>query len=172
MAVATVDVRDGDPTVQASGQYRGTVDVTLDDGRVLTLNIRAANLDEWNDKVAAAGATIQEQVELRDADEAVTPDEDIAAHKQASIAQTCIAYIRQAWEQEQAYDAWNLYARINTYVTNHSDWNTAQTHLIAEGLTQEEYDQAKAAYQYLSGGGRPATMAEAITIQNNWQAQH
>ena len=172
MAVVSADVRGGDPTVQASGQYRGAVDVTLDDGRVFTLYIRAADLDEWNDKVAAAGAEAQAQAERRDANEAVTPDADIVAYKQASIAQTCIAYIRQAWEQEQAYDAWNLYSRINTYVVNHGGWANAQTVLLAQGLTQEEYDQAQSAYNYLSGGGRPATMAAAITIQDNWQAQH
>ena len=96
----------------------------------------------------------------------------MAANKEASIAQTCIAYIHQAWNEETAYDAHALYSRINTYVTNHSDWNTAHTHLLAEGLTQEEYDQAKAAYQYLSGSGRPATLADAQTIQQNWEDQH
>ena len=170
MPVVNSDVRPGDPTVQASGQHRGTVDVTFDDGRVITMNLRAPDLDGWNDAVTAAPINAQTQMEERDANEAVTPDEDVAANKEASQAQTCVAYIRQALAQELAWDGWGLLSRINTYVTTHSDWNTAHTHLLAEGLTQEEYDLAKNAYNYLSGAGRPATMSDALTIQENWEA--
>ena len=172
MPIVSIDVRDGDPTVQASQQHRGTVAATFDDGRVIERNLRAPDLDAWNDLIASMNAVIQSQMEERDAEEAVTPDEDVASNKEASIAQTCIAYMRQAWQAETAYDAYALYARINTYVTNHSDWNTVHTHLLAEGLTQEEFDQAKTAYQYLSGSGRPATLSDAQTIQAAWEAQH
>ena len=171
MPVSTVDVRAGDPTVQASGQHRGTVDCTFDDGRIITLHLRAPDLDGWNDAVAAAGATAQAQMEERDANDAVG-DTDVAANKEASIAQTCIAYIRQAWSYEQAYEAWLLYDRINTYVTNNGGWVAAKPALIAEGLTDEEYQQAQDAYTYLSGAGRPATMSDARTIQSNWESQH
>jgi len=134
-------------------------------------NIRAADLDAWNDKVAAQSAEMQAAMEAQDAQNAVDPDAPVAANKDASIAQTCVAYIREAAETEQAYDAWLLYDRINTYVVGHSDWNTAKPHLLAEGLTDEEYEQAKNAYNYLSGAGRPAIMAEARTIQAAWESQ-
>jgi len=172
MPVQSADVRDGDPTIQSSGQYRGTVDVTMDDGRVFTISIRAADQDDWNDKVAAASARAQELAEQQDAEAAVSPDEDVAANGEATIAQTCIAYIRQAWNYESAIDAWYLYARINTFVTNNGGWATAKPFLLAAGLTEEEYDQAQAAYQYLSGAGRPDTLANAQTIQQAWEAQH
>ena len=172
MPVQSVDVRDGDPTIQASGQYRGTVTVTFDDGRIIERNLRAPDSDAWSDAVANAGLEAQSQMESRDAEDAVAPEADVAANKEAAIAQTCVAYIRQAWQEETAYAAHALYARINTYVTTHSDWNTAHTHLLAEGLEQEEYDQAKAAYQYLSGSGRPATLSDAQTIQTAWEDQH
>jgi hypothetical protein len=162
----------GEFTVQQSGQHRGMVTATFDSGRIVQRNIRAADLAGWNARLASLSAEIQSQVEARDAEAAVAPTEDIAANDEASIAQTCIAYIRRAWTEPQAYDAGLLYSRINTYVTNHSDWNTAQTHLIAAGLTQEEYDQAKAAYQYLSGSTRPAALSAAQIIQNNWESQH
>lgn len=171
MPVLSVDVRAGDPTVQASGQHRGTVDVTFDDGRVITLNLRAPDLDSWNDAVANAGAQAQAQMERRDAEEAVG-DQDIAANKEASIAQSAIAYIRSAWNEPQAYDAYLLFDRINTFITNNGGWATVKPILLANGLTEEEYDQCAAAYQYLSGAGRPAIMAEARTIQSNWEAQH
>jgi hypothetical protein len=170
--ITPVEVRAGDPTVQASGQHRGTVTGTQStDARIVERSIRAADLSGWDAKVAAMPAEMQVQMEAQDAAQAVTPDEDVAANNEASVAQTCVAYIREAAATEQAYDAWLLYDRINTYVTNHSDWNSAHDHLIAEGLTQEEYDQAKNAYNYLSGAGRPAIMAEAKTIQAAWESQ-
>ena len=172
MPVSSVDVRDGDPTVQASGQHRGTITATFSDGRILERNLRAADADGWADAVANAGLEAQSQMENRDAEAAVTPDADVVANLEANIAQTCVAYIRAAWELETAYDAFALYSRINTYITTHSDWNTAHTHLLAEGLTQEEFDQAKAAYQYLSGSGRPAILSDAQTIQAAWEDQH
>jgi hypothetical protein len=162
----------GEPTVQASGQHRGTITVTFDDGRIVNRNMRAPDRAGWDARIAAIGDEIQAKVEASDARRAVSPTEDIAANDEASIAQTCIAYIRRAWTEPQAYDAGLLYSRINTYVTNHSDWATAHTHLIAAGLSQEEYDQAKAAYQYLSGSTRPAALSAAQIIQNNWEAQH
>jgi len=169
--ITSTEVRAGDPTVQASGQHRGTIKSTFDDARIMERNLRAADLAGWDAKVAAAPAEMQAQMKARDAEAAVSPDEDVAESDEASIAQTCIAYIRQAGIQEQAYDAYLLYVRINTYVQNHSDWNTAHTHLIAAGLTQEEYDTAKAHYTYLSTGGRPADMAAAQVVQDNWEAQ-
>lgn len=172
MPVSSVDVRDGDPTIQASGQYRGSVDVTMDDGRVFTLNIRAPDQDSWNDQVAAAGATIQARVEVQDAEAAVTPDADVAANKEASIAQTCIAYIRRAWEEQRAKDASDLYTRINNFVTANGGWAVAKPALLAAGLPEAEYDRAEAAYQYFAGGGRQAILADAETIQQTWESQH
>jgi hypothetical protein len=172
MPITSIDVRDGDPTVQASGQHRGTVAATFDDGRLTEKNIRASDIDDWNDKVAAASGEMQAQMESSDAHAAVDPDSDVTANKEASQAQTCVAYIRDAWNMESANDGWMLYSRINNYVTGHSNWITAKPHLIAEGLTDEEYEQAATAYAYLSGAGRPATMADAQTIQDAWTGQH
>lgn len=171
MPIVSIDVRDGDPTVQASGQHRGTVTGTFDDGRIMERNIRAADLDGWNDKVAAMSGEMQAQMEAADAEAAVSPSEPVAASEEASIAQTCVAYIREAAATEQAYDAYLLYDRINTYVTNHSNWPTVKPILLAEGLTEEEYGQAGSAFNYLSSAGRPAIMSDAKTIQSNWEAQ-
>lgn len=61
MPITSIDVRDGDPTVQASGQHRGTVAATFDDGRIVERHIRAADADEWNDLVASMSAAMQAQ---------------------------------------------------------------------------------------------------------------
>lgn len=169
MPVQSVDVRAGDPTQQASGQWRGTVDVTLTDGRVYMRNLRAETLDEWNDLVANAGAETLAEVSMQDAAEAVE-DVDIVASKEATVAQTCRAYIEQAMATEQAYDAWLLLARINTYVTNNGGWAVAKPALLAVGLEEDVFDSAQSAYNYLSGGGRPNAMSTARTIQENWES--
>ena len=172
MPIVSSVLNPGDPTIQASGQYRGTIVFTFADGRTVQRNLRAPDEDAWSALLLAIDDEVEAKMQERDAEDAVSPDEDVAANLEASIAQTCIAYIRQAWNEELAFVAWALYDRINTYVTTHSDWNTAHTHLLAAGLTQDEYDQSKAAYQYLSGSGRPAIMASAVTIQNAWVGQH
>ena len=171
MPILSIDVRDGDPTVQASGQHRGTVTGTFDDGRIMERSIRAADLDAWNDKVAAMTLEMQAQMENRDAEDAVDPEAPVNANKEASQAQTCVAYIRQALNTEQAYDAYLLLDRINTYVVANTGWPTVRPLLIAEGLDPDDYDQAGDAFNYLSGAGRPATMSEAKTIQAQWEAQ-
>lgn len=172
MGVESSDVRAGDPTIQASGQYRGTVDVTMDDGRVYALNIRASDQDDWNDQVAAAESVVQARFEELDAEAAVTPDADITANGEASIAQTCIAYIRRAWDEQRAKDASDLYTRINNFVTSNGGWAAAKPALLAAGLPEEEYDRAESAYQYFAGAGRQAILADAETIQVAWESRH
>ena len=173
MPIVSIDVRDGDPTVQASGQHRGTVRVTFDDGRIVERNLRAPDFATWSARLAAAPAEIQADIEQSDAAIVVSPDAPIIPNGEASIEQTAIAYLRNSWSSKRAYDAYLLFERFNTYVTNSGyTWDNVQDHLIAAGLTQDEWDKMKAAYQYLSGGSRPAEMAAAETIQANWEAQH
>ena len=171
MPITSIDVRDGDPTVQASGQHRGTVAATFSDGRIVERSVRAKDADEWNDKIAAISDLIQAQQEASDAQSAVDPETPVTAHKEASQAQTCIAYIREALATEQAYDAFLLLDRINTYVVANAGWPTVKPILLAAGLDEEEYDKAGNAFNYLSSAGRPAIMSDAKTIQANWEAQ-
>jgi len=173
MAVQTADVREGDPTVQENtGQHRGTVDVTFTDGRVLSINIRAADQDEWNDKVAAVQAEAQARMTQSDAEAAVNPDAEVQADKEATLADVAVAYLRRAWNQEQAYDAYLLFSRFNNYRLNQG-WtlDQVQTNLQAAGLTVDEWDEMRTAYTYLNGAGRPAIMADNRTIQSNWEAR-
>jgi hypothetical protein len=172
MPIVSIDVRDGDPTVQASGQHRGTIKATFDDGRITEKSLRAADIDGWNDAVASAWGDMEADMVRSDAYAAVDPAADVEANGEATKPQTCIAYIKQAWASESANDAWLLYARINNYVTGHSDWATVKPLLLAEGLPEEEYDQAAVAYAYLSGAGRPAILSDAQGIQDAWESQH
>lgn len=172
MPIISIDVRDGDPTIQASGEHRGSVAATFSDGRIVERNLRAADANAWNDLIAGISAKIEADQQKRDAEDAVDSESEVSANKEASIAQTALAYLRAAWQQEQAHDAYLLFARFANYVSNNGyTWNNVKTHLFAVGLEQEEWDKIKTAYTYLNGAGRPAIMADGKTIQGNWEAR-
>lgn len=172
MPIVSVDVKDGDPAVQANGEHRGTVVATFSDGRTVERRLRAPDLNAWNDLLAAISATIQTEQSERDAQASVAADGEVAPYLEASSKQVAVAYLRNAWEKEQAYDAYLLFDRFNTYRLNQG-WTLDQVaaQLLSAGLEQEEWDEIRVAYQYLSGGGRPDTMANARTIQGNWETR-
>ena len=85
MPVQSVDVRDGDPTVQVTGEHRGTVTVTFTDGRVVDRSLRAPNADAWADLIANIAAKVQQQQSEADANDAVEQDQEIVTpNKEAS----------------------------------------------------------------------------------------
>jgi len=172
MPVQSIDVRDGDPTQQASGEYRGTVDATMTDGRLITKNLRAPTLDAWNDKIANVQDEIEAQVSQRDAEDGISPDDEITANGDASIEQRAVAYLRRAWQEERPRDAFLLFDRFNDF-RNQKGWNLNQVQagLASAGLGVEEWNDMSAAYQYLSGAGRPSTMNDYEAIQGVWEAR-
>jgi len=172
MPIVSIDVRDGDPTIQASGEHRGTVTATFADGRIVERNLRAPDADAWNDKIAAISAEIQAQQEVSDADSGVSPDAEVVANGEASIEQRAVAYLRRAWQEENCRDAYLLFDKFNDFrLARGWNLNQVQAGLMGAGLTVEEWDSMKTAYQYLAGAGRPAIMNDYLTIQGNWEAR-
>lgn len=172
MPVQSIDVRDGDPTQQASGQYRGTVDVTFVDGRVFTRNLSAPDLDSWNDMIANYTAIIEAQIAEADASSNVNPDEEIVQVGEGTVKQRAVAYLRDAWNQDNCRDAYLRFDKFNNYRLAQG-WNLNQVvaGLAEAGLTQEEWDEMRDAYSYLNSAGRPAIMNDYQTIQANWEAR-
>jgi len=168
MPVNTIDVRD--LTVQASGQYRGVVVATMDDGRVIERNMRAPDGDAWSDLIANIASKIDAQVAAGDAQEAVDPDADPQANKDATQQQVALAYLRSAMGEELAFDAFQRFDRFNNF-RNNQGWTMEQvaTNLAAEGLTADEWAEMQTVYLYLNGNGRPAIMQEARDIQAAWE---
>ena len=170
MPVTTTSERD--VTVQVTGQYRGVIVCTFADARILELNRRAPNQAAWDALKAGADTEAEAIMARQDAQAMVDPDQDVAASGEASQADTCIAYIRAAWGEQFATDAYALYVRINNYVTNNGGWAAAKPALLTAGLSDEEYTQAETAWNYLSNGTRPAEMAAGQVIQGAWEGQH
>lgn len=169
MPYASHTIREGTPpAMQASGQYRGTVDVIDDSGSSYTFHLRAPDLASWNVKVASIPADFAEWEKEKDAREAVDFDSDPVSAGEANQARVAVAYIRRALQETECSDGFALLNRVNNYVTSNSDWPTVKPLLLAEGLTEKEYNNAAAAFQYLNTPERIAAMDAYPAIQYQW----
>ena len=172
MPVQSVDVRDGDPTIQADGQHRGLVVVTFTDGRIVERFVNAADADEWADKIANISARVQEEQSQQDAEEAVENDEEILAdYKEATRNQQAVAYLRRAMEQGDPYIAYLKFSRFNDYRLSQG-WNLNQVEaaLASEGLTSEEWQDMRDRFQYLSNAARVTAMEayQSVLAGDTW----
>ena len=160
MPAVSVDVKDGDPSVQASGEHRGQVAVTFDDGRVVTKNLRTPDADTWADLIANIMARVQDEVSENDAYEAVEQDVEILnGYKEASLPQMALAYLRKAQEEEDPYKAYLKFSRFNDYRVNQGwSMNQVVAQLSSAGLTADEWVDMRARYQYLSNAARVTAM--------------
>ena len=159
------------PSVEATGEHRGTVIVEFTGGRTVERRLRAPDAAAWAELMLDIEERIESETQESDANENIK-DEEISANGEATRAQRAVAYLRRSMEQEQAADAYALMARFNNFRTDNGwSWNQVVTNLAAAGLEQEEFDEMRASYQYLNGNGRPAILAEARTIQAQWEAR-
>ncbi len=172
MPVQSVDVRDGDPTIQVTGEHRGTVTVTFTDGRVRDVSVRAPDADAWADKIANISAKAQSDQEDQDAAEAVEQDIEILnPHKEAGLPKMALAYLRRAQAEEDPYQAYLKFSRFNDYRVNQGwNLNQVQTQLASVGLTAEEWQDMRDRYQYLSNAGRVTAMEayQSVVAGDTW----
>jgi len=156
----SVAVRDGDPTVQASGEHRGMVSVTFSDGRVIERSVRAPSADAWADRIANIQSRVEEDIASSDAEEAVREDAEILEpYKEASLPQMALAYLRNAMRQGDPYVAYMRFSRFNDYRLAQG-WNLDQVAsvLAGVGLASEEWSDMKDRFQYLSNAARVTAM--------------
>lgn len=172
MAIIRQEIVDGGPHIQANGQYRGILEFEFDDGRIVRQNLRAADSAAWATLLTEIGQKVQAGQAKRDSYSGVSGSVEITANKQANIKERAVAYLRTAIQEKDAHSAYLLLDRFNTYRLAQG-WTLpqVQTNLASAGLTQEEWDQIRTIYQYLSSAGRPAIMADYKTIQDQWEAR-
>jgi hypothetical protein len=160
MPAVSVDVRDGDPTVEASGEHRGRVSVTFSDGRVIERNLRAPDADAWADRIANIQSTVQQEVEDQDANEAAETDVEILQpYKEASLPKMALAYLRLAQQTENPYRAYLKFSRFNDW-RERNGWNLNQVaaQLSSVGLTEDDWTDMRARYLYLANPARVTAM--------------
>lgn len=168
MPIVEVEVIDG-PNIQVDGQHRGTVEFIFDDGRVVQRSIRAADANSWANRLADLPQDVNESEQLKDANEAVESDEEVADYKQATAKQLAVAYLRKAVSQEDPYIAYLKFSRFNDYRINQG-WSLQQvrTALMGVGLSEDEWNQMLAAYTWLSNAARVTAMQAYQDISENW----
>ena len=169
MAVIDITPFTGEPTQQASGQWRGSAQYTFDDGRKVNRRITADTVGEWANKMSDIVPEIEVQIQEADAGGGVSVDVEITTNKQASIKQRAVAYLRAAMAEDDPYTAFLLLDRFNTFRLAQG-WNLNQVEagLASAGLEAEEWDTMRDAYQYLSNAGRVTAMQAVQDINQTW----
>lgn len=158
MPIASSEVVDG-PNIQADDSRRGTIEFTLDDGRVIRRNVRAPDATAWANLLIDLPAEVEAKIELDDAEIASNTDNEITAVLEASQEQVALAYLRRAYQIGNPYLAYLKFDRFNDYRLV-KGWSLTQvvSGLSSVGLTQEEWDEMLERYQYLSNSTRITAM--------------
>lgn len=170
MPIIRQDVIDG-PSIQSSGERRGTIEFEFDDGRIIRREVRAPDATSWADLLIDLPADVEQTVQLQDAKVASEGDAEVidAEPGQASREQIALEYLRQAYRLESPYEAYLKFDKFNNYRLLRG-WNVNQVvaGLTSVGLTQEEWDLMLSSYQYLSNPARVTAMEAYQPIAENW----
>lgn len=160
MPITQTDIIDG-PNPQRGGAQRGTIRLTFDDGRAFERRINAIDAIEWSSKVLNIVAEQEAKVALDGAKEASKEDAEIATVKEASREQVALAFLRTAMEIGEPYLAYLKLNRFNDYRLD-KGWSLNQVvaGLASVGLTEEEWVDMKARFQYLSNASRVTAMQD------------
>jgi len=170
MPITQTDIIDG-PNAQNDGSRRGTIRLTFADGRVFERRINAIDATEWANKLLDIVAEQEEKVAEDDATEASQEDVEIVAVKEASREQVALAFLRTAMEIGDPYLAYLKLSRFNAY-RNARGWNLNQVvaGLSSVGMTEDEWIDMKARFQYLSNTGRVTAMVayNSVLAGDTW----
>jgi hypothetical protein len=160
MPIVKIYLNEGDPTIQAHGEYRGVLNAEFDDGRIITKHLSAPDEDAWSAKILQIENSVELEVQRADAEEAAENDVEILSpYRQASLKQMAVAYLRKAQLEPDPYLAYLKFSRFN-------DWRTREGYTLAqvesalasEGLTSEEWQNMRDRYTYLSNPARVTAM--------------
>lgn len=172
MPVSETTVPPGEPTVQATGEHRGTVTYIFDDARTLAKALKAPDRTAWDDQITAIVPDVEAEMAARDAQGAVDSAAEVDASGEATREETAVAYLRAAWTKELPHDAFLLFDKFNNYRID-KGWSVNQVAqgLASAGLTAEEWAEMKQAYLYLADAGRPEIMADYAAILDQWRGR-
>lgn len=129
-----------------SGRYRARFSYTLDDGRKIERGpVHVASVADANSVLISEAAKVLAGVQSLDASSAVDQDID-ADHLEATQAQVRLAYILDAFQQDEPYKTYRLLKRV-------------VPSLVALGYTDEQMAN------YLG-----TTVDNVIKFKTRWQA--
>lgn len=173
MPIIDQTVADG-PTIHNDGSRRGTIDFTFDDGRVVRRTVRAPDATAWANLLIDLPSKVEAQMAQRDAESAAQTDDEVndAPIGESSREQIAYAYLKKAYSLDDPYEAYLKFDKFNNYRIS-KGWNLNQVvaGLASVGMTQEEWDLMRDAYQYLGQATRVATMVDYVPILATWKAR-
>ncbi len=172
MSVVSTTVRHGDPTIQVSGERRGSVQVAFTDGRVVDRNYRTADEPSWDAAVASAGAQVQQDVARRDAQEAVDKDVDITGdYGESTKDQQAAAYLYRAYTTPDPYTAYKKYTKFNEWrIRDGLSVEEVRLRFLAAGFEERTWDLMIERYQYLADPARVTIMEDhqSVVAGDTW----
>lgn len=167
MPVTDVSVRAGDPAQQADGSWRGTAIYTFDDAQVVERTFSAVDEGTWHTTKDGMVPDVEEKLQWQNADEAIAIDYDIrlGAYKQAGQRKIGLTYLRAAMDIEDPLQAYYKFKYFDDYRVDEG-WtvNEVYLQLLPVGLQDDEWQDMKTRYIYLSDPGRVTTMLDYETL--------
>jgi len=167
-------VRPGDPTIQKSGQARGSARFNFDDGYFVERNIRTATEAEFAPKVTAMIPEIEAQRRARDAETVNESDPDDTGNGDASTLDTMVSKLRHAYRQPAPEDCYRNMKQIDDYRSG-KGWTWGDVHdaifAVPEyQFTEEEWTNISDRYAYLSPAPKVAVMIDynALLVGDTW----
>jgi len=167
MALVSAVARAGSPTQEPDGFWRGTALYTFDDGRVFRRAIVGTTEEDWSVEMNVASNAVIREVSESDARASITSVDDIAPAGQATAKQRAVAYLRDAMNMQDPYEAYLLFDKFNTFRTANG-WSVNQVAdaLQSEGLKAEDWYAMKTIYSVLSAGA--SIMQQHKDIEEDW----
>ena len=168
MPVDTQTVRDGDPTIQMNGEYRGTVTYTYTDtSDILEKTLRANGLDSWNALLLSDIPVSEEQMRKRNAMEAgQDPDEPLPddSSGEASNLDILVGKLRAGYAIYDSTDSYRYTNQVDIWRANKGYtwgqiWNQIESH-PEYNMTLDEYTNIIDRWTYLDTPGKIATMKD------------
>lgn len=176
MPVINVSLMPGDPTIETNGEYRGTVQVEFDDGRIISRNMRAPDEDSWSAKMLGVQGAVEAEAQQKDAIEAAENDVEILGqYREADKRQQALAYLRKAMQIGNPYLAYQKFARFNSWrLSEGYSIPAVKTALAAVGLEDDEWVDMSDRFQYLSNSARITAMQayQGVVDGDTWGAKY
>jgi hypothetical protein len=159
--------RTGDPRVQATGQYRGTIDVTFDDGRIVGINYQAQDLADWNTKEAGASADAEEMLRRNDT-QAYSSNEDTDVSDdpvgEATALDTLVGKLRYGYRLGPPEDSYRYTKKVDDWrIGKGHTWTDVKNQIQAVpeyNMTDEEWTDIMDRWNYLNVPARIQIMQD------------
>ena len=153
MPVMSTQTRAGDPTVQVTGQARGTVKYIFDDGFAIELAIRTSTLAEFDPEITARIPEVELSRRKMDSNAVVEDDIADTGNGAASTLDTMVVKLRYAYSQPLPEDSYRNMNQIDNYRIN-KGWTWTQVHNAIFNVpeyefTEEEWSNIMDRFSYL-----------------------